>query len=87
MPDPIVVDITGGPLSPEERAIHAKYQGDDPAVDYYDPCPIPPGQGMQPTADTGDLWVCGGCGITAPRNAEGWRHTDAPWCPKCGWLA
>jgi hypothetical protein len=38
---PVVIDITGGPLSPEERAIHAKYQSDDPHADYYDPCIIP----------------------------------------------
>lgn len=34
-----VIDITGGPLSPEERATHARYQGDDPTADYYDPDP------------------------------------------------
>jgi hypothetical protein len=39
---PVVIDITGGPLSPDERAIHAKYQSDDPGSDYYDPTPIPP---------------------------------------------
>lgn len=43
--------------------------------------------GMEPTADTGDMWVCGGCGSIAPAWTEGWRHTDAPWCPKCAWLA
>lgn len=35
----VVIDITGGTLSPGERAIHAKYQSDDPDADYYDPCP------------------------------------------------
>lgn len=41
-PSPVVIDITGGALSPDERATHAKYQSDDPAADYYDPTPIPP---------------------------------------------
>jgi hypothetical protein len=39
-----VIDITGGPLSPTERAIHAKYQSSDPTGDYFDPCPIPPAE-------------------------------------------
>jgi hypothetical protein len=42
---PVVIDITGGPLSPAEQAIHARYQDEDPAADYYDPTPIPPGSG------------------------------------------
>ena len=41
---PVVIDITGGPLSPEERAIHAKYQSDDPAADYYDTTVLPPAE-------------------------------------------
>lgn len=31
--------------------------------------------------------VCGGCGTTTVGRQEGWRFTDAPWCPKCAWLA
>lgn len=27
------------------------------------------------------------CGATAPVGTEGWRSTDADWCPKCAWLA
>ena len=32
--------------------------------------------------------VCAGCGATTTKDArEGWRITDAAWCPKCVWLA
>ena len=31
-------------------------------------------------------WTCS-CGATAPAYSEGWRYTDAAWCPKHGWLA
>jgi hypothetical protein len=31
--------------------------------------------------------MCGGCGVEAKPGAEGWRRADAPWCPKCAWLA
>lgn len=41
---PVVIDITGGPLGPDERAIHAKYQSDDPAADYYDTTPLSPAE-------------------------------------------
>lgn len=42
---------------------------------------------MEPVVDTGDLWACSGCGATAPVGTEGWKTTDAHWCPKCIWLA
>ena len=42
---------------------------------------------MDSVVDTGDLWVCSGCGATAPVDTEGWKTTDAHWCPKCNWLA
>jgi hypothetical protein len=32
-------------------------------------------------------WVCA-CGAKAKAGArEKWRYTDAPWCPRCAWLA
>jgi len=30
--------------------------------------------------------VCAGCGQSKD-DREGWRSTDALWCPKCAWLA
>lgn len=44
-----VIDITGGLLSPDEQAIHAKYQSDDPDADYYDTCPARPGDSRSET--------------------------------------
>jgi hypothetical protein len=43
---------------------------------------------MTESADT-DERRCGGCGtpVPAPEGRAGWRFTDAPWCPKCAWLA
>lgn len=38
-------------------------------------------------SDDDQTMTCGGCGIEDERGAEGWRHTDAPWCPRCAWLA
>jgi hypothetical protein len=33
-----------------------------------------------------DEFSCAGCGAT-PGSRDGWRFTDAAWCPKCAWLA
>lgn len=34
-----------------------------------------------------DPLVCAGCAAAAPVGTEGWKRTDADWCPKCAWLA
>jgi hypothetical protein len=31
--------------------------------------------------------ACAGCGVERPTEDQGWRVTDAAWCPKCAWLA
>lgn len=45
-------------------------------------------EAMQPTVDLDVRTVCSGCGaVRTGTSAEGWRFTDAPWCPDCRWLA
>lgn len=31
--------------------------------------------------------ICAGCGRAQLDGEQGWRMTDAAWCPDCAWLA
>jgi len=53
-------------------------------------CPMVQGIIARTSLDKNVL-VCAGCGATTDKASidrrEGWRLTDATWCPKCAWLA